>query len=167
MKIVEVKGDLFNTAGYTKEQVMFAHCIASDFGMGAGIATQFIEHFDMKDKLKKWSKEQGHPVKKVNKKFYGKSFPISSRPTIVGTAARIENTYNLITKAFTHEKPTMDDLTKSLQDMKKQMVDNKEKFLAIPDMIGCGIDGLERSQVLNTIRCIFLYTDITIYIVRL
>lgn len=163
MKIMEVNGNLFNTAGYTKEQVMFAHCIASDFGMGAGIATQFIERFDMKNKLKAWSKEQGHPVKKANKK----SFPISFRPTIVGTAVRIENTYNLITKAFTHEKPTMDDLTKSLQDMKRQMVTNKETALAIPDMIGCGIDGLERSQVLGIIQSVFLFTDITIYIVRL
>ena len=160
MKIIEVKGDLFNTAGYTDKPVMFAHCIASDFGMHGGIATQFIEHFDMKTKLIDWAKAHMIPLNK-NKRY------TAFRPTLVGKAVRIENTYNLITKETTFGKPTMEDLTASLQDMKRQMVENKETVLAIPDMIGCGIDGLNRSQVLTTIQSIFLMTGITIYVVRL
>lgn len=163
MKIVEVKGNLFNTADYTDKPVMFAHCIASDFGMGAGIATQFIERFDMKEKLKTWSKENVVPTKPHK---YGKSY-FSYRPTLVGKAVRIENTYNLITKPFTYGKPTLKDLERTLIDMKQQMVANKETILAIPDMIGCGIDGLERSRVLGAIQSVFLFTEITIFVVRL
>ena len=39
----EVKGNLFDAPqGYC-----LAHCIAGDFGMGEGIATQFNEKFEM------------------------------------------------------------------------------------------------------------------------
>lgn len=163
MNVIEVKGNLFDTADYTDKPVMFAHCIASDFGMGAGIATQFIDRFDMKNKLKKWAKDNAVPTK--SRKYSSAYF--SYRPTLVGSAVRIENTYNLITKACTYEKPTLNDLTRSLQDLKRQMVSNKETVLAIPDMIGCGIDGLNRSQVLTVIQSVFLITEITIYVVRL
>ena len=157
MKVIEVKGNLFDTDKYVNgENVVLAHCIASDMGMYGGIATQFIDRYDMKNKLLKYL---GYGIIHHNQ--------APANIDLVGTAIKVDNVYNLITKLTTGELPTIEDLSNSLKDMKHQMTEAGEHILAIPDMIGCGIDRLDRNLVLTTIQSIFLFTDITIYVVRL
>ena len=155
MKVIEVKGNLFDTDKYASgENFVLAHCIASDIGMYGGIATQFIDRYDMKNKLLKHLGYASHRQAPAN-------------IDLVGTAIKIDNVYNLITKLTTGELPTIEDLSNSLKDMKHQMAEADEHILAIPDMIGCGIDMLDRNLVLTTLQSIFLFTDITIYVVKL
>ena len=155
MKVIEVKGNLFDTDKYAiGENVVLAHCIASDIGMYGGIATQFIDRYNMKNKL-------------LNHLGCTSNRQAIANIDLVGTAIKIDNVYNLITKLTTGELPTIEDLSNSLKDMKHQMTEAGEHVLAIPDMIGCGIDMLDRNLVLATIQSIFLFTDITIYVVRL
>ena len=106
MKLIEVEGNLFNTKQYTDEPVVLAHCIASDFGMYGGIATQFIRHFDMKNKLMHWSWRNT-----VNPTAIAGTI---IRPSLVGKAVKIDNVYNLVTKYETGDYPTLKCLKRSL-----------------------------------------------------
>lgn len=168
MEFIEVKGNLFDTESYTYERIVLAHCIASDFGMCGGIATQFIERYNMKNKLLVWSEIKGIDVSEgtLYRTSFGK-YKVFTRPSLVGKAARIGRVYNLVTKELTSGRPTMDTLKESLVDMREQMIYWGDKVLAIPDMIGCGIDGLDRREVINTIHDVFKNTDIKIYAVKL
>ena len=169
MKFVEVTGNLFDTDAYTKEDVVFAHCIASDFGMYGGIATQFIKHFDMKTKLLEWSEINSISTSNCSNCYSSPFVKINvlTRPSLIGKAVKIDNTYNLITKELTGSLPTLKTLESALVDLKVQMSNNDEHYLAIPDMIGCGIDRLDRNQVIGIIRSVFLFSDITVYAVKL
>ena len=167
MKLIEVTGNLFDTQTYTKENVVFAHCIASDFGMYGGIATQFIDRFNMKEKLIEWSKYNSVVLDTHKRRGAFVNFQTITRPSLVGKAVKIDNVYNLVTKELTGELPTIQSLERALADLKVQMNLHNERYLAIPDMIGCGIDNLDRTQVVNTIRSIFLLSDIIIYAVKL
>lgn len=171
MRFVEVKGNLFTPANYLyvgDESVVFAHCIASDFGMHGGIAVSFITLYNMKNKLIEWAKlENIEVVPKTLFQAFGNKYSVFTRPSLIGKAVKIDNVYNLITKDKTSVRPLLKNLEESLKDLKQQMVTRQERALAIPDMIGCGIDGLERSDVVGLIKTIFADTDITIYAVKL
>lgn len=166
MHIMEILGgDLFKTEEYAWDQsVVFAHCIASDFGMYGGIALQFIKHFDMKTKLTEKCPLSTEELFK-HSMVHGNARNCA-RGYLVRTAVKIDNVYNLITKLYTDQKPTLEDLKWSLIDCRDQMMEAGERYLAIPDMIGCGIDGLDRDEVMDTIITIFSSTDITIYVVN-
>jgi len=61
--------------------------------------------------------------------------------------------------------PTYDDLEKSLAAMRKHMIANQVKEVAMPQ-IGCGIDGLKWPEVEERIRNVFGDEDdveITVY----
>lgn len=132
----EVKGNLFDAPqGYC-----LAHCIAGDFGMGAGIATQFNEKFDMKNRLINQFKRVDSP-----------------------SCIQIDNVFNLITKDVSYSKPTYDSLLQSLIKMKEIMVEHQNKKLAIPQ-IGCGLDGLKWNIVRAIIKDIFQETDVEIVV---
>lgn len=47
------------------------------------------------------------------------------------------------------------------------MLNNKEQYLIIPDMIGCGIDSLSRDDVIATIESVFQNTNIEVVAVKL
>lgn len=157
MKIIEMNGDLFDMSNYgdDADNVVLAHCIASDFGMGGGIALQFIQHYDMKNRL-----IRRYPVDTQE------GLCRTPRPSLVGTAVKVGNVYNLITKKFTFEKPQYYDFINSIVDMRNQMVSFGDTALAIPYLIGCGIDGLDETTVMGIIDDTFSITDITIYVVR-
>lgn len=134
----EVNGNLFDAPqGYC-----LAHCIAGDFGMGAGIATQFNEIFDMKNRLQKRYGEVQSP-----------------------NCIKVDNVFNLITKDISWGRPTYDSLSETLVRMRDMMVLDGNKKLAIPQ-IGCGLDGLKWSVVRALIKDTFENTDIdiTVYI---
>lgn len=133
----EIK-DLFTVPqGY-----MLAHCISADFNLGGGIAKQFCEHYDMRNRL-----------------FadYGSDFDG------VGMAIEIDNVYNLITKRYVHNSPTYENLAMALDDMKESMICEGRKKLAMP-RIGCGLDGLDWRIVRSIIKDIFGDTNIEILI---
>lgn len=132
----EENGNLFDAPqGYC-----LAHCIAGDFGMGAGIATQFNEKFNMRERL-------------IN------LFGSVHSPYCI----QIDNVFNLITKDISYSKPTYDSLLQALIQMRDTMIINGNKKLAIPQ-IGCGLDGLKWDIVRAIIKDVFQETDIEIIV---
>ena len=140
MTYTEEHKDLFTVS----DDYYLAHCISSDFAMGAGIAVEFVSRFDMRNKLRK-----AYPSKNLEER--------------VGKALLIGRTFNLITKKYVYHKPYYDDLCSSLMDMKRQMQELSIKKLAMPK-IGCGIDGLDWHKVKKIIAEVFGDTDVEILI---
>lgn len=175
-----IKGDVFDLEsiaerlGISKNDLRLAHCIASDFGMFGGIAREFVVRYNMKHKLFEYAAFVNlSPAWKPIRNSYIKSSRVQGAnavqyyPSLVGKSVKIDNTYNLITKELTSMLPTLDSLKKSLEDMKNQMLDNNEYYVIIPDMIGCGIDGLSRADVVKIIEFIFDNTNINVIAVKL
>lgn len=129
----EINGDLFSA----DEKFYFAHCISSDYALGAGIAVLFNKKYDMKKKLK--------------------NIGSGTYPDCI----KIDNVYNLVTKKFCWNKPTLSTLTESLKKMKEDIVKNNIKYLAMPK-IGCGLDRLSWGNVSAIIKEIFEDVDIEI-----
>ena len=146
MVIQEKKMDLFSVG----DEYFLAHCISADIAMGAGIATQFNRHFNMKNKLKDL-----YPHGICD--YYG----------WLNTDILVDRVFNLVTKERYWHKPTLQTLEKSLRDMKKQILDicpaDKTIKLAIP-LIGCDIDRLLWSQVKPLIVSVFEDVDIEILV---
>ncbi|XP_039439698.1 ADP-ribose glycohydrolase OARD1-like isoform X1 [Culex pipiens pallens] len=125
----ELDGDLFAAP----KDHSLAHCVASDLKMGAGIAVRFKQLFKGVDELRAQSVGVGGvAVLKDGGRFV----------------------YYLITKEGSYDKPTYGDLTRSLEAMRKHMLENGAKKLAIP-RIGCGIDGLEWPKVKGILNTTF------------
>ena len=140
MIIREEKRDLFTVPqGY-----YLAHCISGDYALGAGIAKQFVEVYNMRFKLHK-------------------NFPIPDGEKFanVGSALLIDNVFNLVTKARCFHKPTYDSLYETLIDMREQCEELDITKLAIP-YIGCGLDKLQWDKVSDVIEDVFEDTDIEI-----
>lgn len=142
MTIREEKRDLFTVPqGY-----YLVHCISGDYALGAGIAKQFTEVYNMREKLHN-------------------QFPIEEgeRFANVGKALLIDNVFNLVTKARHFNKPTYDSLTDTLFEMRVQIEEKGIKKIAMP-LIGCGLDRLEWDKVKENIQVIFEDLDIEILI---
>ena len=143
----------------TKKQDLFtvpqgyylAHCISADFALGAGIAKQFDQVYNMREKLLTL---YGIPL--------GEKYDVYS----VGKVFVVDNVFNLVTKRRSFHKPTYDDLRSSLEDMKDYCSDNLITKLAMP-LIGCGLDGLSWDIVSEMIKEVFEDTDIDILICTL
>lgn len=128
-----------------------AHCISGDYALGAGIAKQFVEKYNMRTKL-------------VNQ------YPLDAETADcdcykkhVGEALLVDNVFNLVTKERYFHKPKYYDLRNSLKDMKMQMDALDITKLAIP-LIGCGLDRLEWDEVKASIEDIFADTDVEILV---
>ena len=142
MIIKEENRDLFTVPqGY-----YLAHCISGDFALGAGIAKQFVEIYNMKEKLHDWFELE-------DDEKYG----------YVGEALLIDNVFNLVTKPRCYHKPTYDTLAKTLKDMKNYIISLKITKLAIPQ-IGCGLDKLDWDSVKELIEEVFNDIDIEILV---
>lgn len=143
----EVK-DLFTVPqGY-----YLAHCISGDFALGAGIAKQFVDIYNMREKLKKQ-----YPLDAGDSDCYKE---------YVGEALLVDNVFNLVTKERCFHKPTYATLKSSLEDMKAQMRGFDITKLAIP-LIGCGLDGLEWNTVKEIIKNVFADTEVSILVCKL
>jgi O-acetyl-ADP-ribose deacetylase (regulator of RNase III) len=158
LKFFEQVGNLFD---YQDDNIL-VHCIAADFGMAGGIAKQFVDKMNMREKLKHWAKENGI---ETSKNPYGYEYGMT-RTSIFGKAILVDGVFNLITKLWTYEKPTYETLRATLLDMKKQIEELGIKKLAMPK-IGCGIDGLSWVAVSSMITSVFKDMDIEITIVSL
>ena len=145
MIIREEKRDLFTVPqGY-----YLAHCISGDYALGAGIATQFVEVYNMRYKL-----HSQYPI------------PNGEKFANVGKALLVDNVFNLVTKARCFHKPTYDSLYETLVDMKDQCEEWDITKIAIP-YIGCGLDRLEWDKVRDIIEDVFEDTDVEILVCSL
>lgn len=135
-KFYYVKKNLFDMPqGY-----VFAHCISEDFRLGAGIAVEFNNRYNMRERL-----ENQYNDNKLD-------------CTYVGKALKIDNVFNLITKYKCFEKPTYEDLRSSLKDMAAQVEAENIKRIAMPK-IGAGLDKLKWTIVLSIIKEAFADND--------
>lgn len=140
MILIEQKGNLFDAPdGY-----YLAHCISSDYKLGAGIAKQFVEIFNMRNRL----------------------FDIYPETGKVGIALLIDQVFNLVTKQKYYDKPTYETLTQALIDMKGQCQIMGINKIAMPK-IGCGLDKLKWNNVKNLLNELFSDTDVEIIVYSL
>lgn len=138
-RVTCIQKDLFDMPhGYC-----LAHCISEDFALGAGIAVEFEKRYNMRDRLKA----------RCQTKY----------TTYVGTAIKIDNVYNLITKKRCYEKPTYNDLKQALMGMALDIDVNDVKTLAMPK-IGAGLDKLRWEIVYAIILDVFRDIDVDITI---
>lgn len=139
MTIIEIKGNLFE-----ETDCYYAHCISSDFALGKGIAVDFQNKYNLKNKLHTFCKEKGI------KSFY---------PNCI----LIDNVFNLVTKKFYWDKPTYKNVESSLYMMKDYCLSLNIKTIAMP-RIASGLDRLLWERVKNIIIDVFKDTDIKIII---
>lgn len=97
MNIKEEQRDLFTVPqGY-----YLAHCISGDYALGAGIAKQFVDVYNMRYKL-----HSQYPI------------PEGEKYDNVGKALLIDNVFNLVTKPRCYHKPIYETLYDTLVDMR-------------------------------------------------
>lgn len=140
----EEKQDLFTV----DESYALAHCISADFALGAGIAVEFNQRFNMKKKLYE---------KRPDCWKYMQSQNIS------GMCIVVDNVLNLVTKERYWHKPTYDSLECSLKSMRAACRHYEIHKVAMPT-IGCGLDKLQWEKVSKLIREVFEFDDIEILV---
>ncbi|WAX16519.1 hypothetical protein LC76P1_00082 [Lysinibacillus phage LC76P1] len=144
MKWLEVKGNIFDKE-LVPEYYVKAHCIAQDAAMGAGIAPQFVKrNAGLREAV--WS-----AVPEVGDVVYYKGWN--------------DVVYNMITKKYSHEKPTRLDFNIALANLKRELLRDNVKHLAIP-WIGAGLDRLDWGLTVVVMQHMFQDTDITILVVE-
>jgi hypothetical protein len=141
MTITIEKKDLFTVPqGY-----YLAHCVSSDFALGAGIAKALNDVYNMRFKLFK-----NYP----NYVYNG------------GDALLVDNVFNLVTKQKYYHKPTYESLREALETMREHLELLDVTKLAMPK-IASGLDRLNWNLVYDIICETFEETDIDIVICEL
>ncbi|XP_059383610.1 ADP-ribose glycohydrolase OARD1 isoform X1 [Carassius carassius] len=135
-RLLHKRGDLF-TCPPTDA---LAHCISEDCRMGAGIAVLFKKTFGRVDELLAQKKQPGQcAVLRISERFV----------------------YYLVTKKKYNQKPTYDNLRKSLVSMREHCLANGVNSISMP-RIGCGLDRLKWENVSSIITEVFQDTQISI-----
>ena len=142
MTFTEVQEDLF----LAPQGYYLVHCISGDYALGAGIAKQFNNIFDMKFRL-----HRDYPI------------PTGDRYANVGRALLVGNVFNLVTKPLCYHKPRYDDLYDTLLDLREQCETLHVNKLAMPK-IASGLDKLDWDSVKEMIKDVFEDTDIEILV---
>lgn len=146
---------LFDININLEEPYALAHCISSDFGMGAGIVVMFNKLYDMKAVLKR-------KYVTMADKWNGEGYVLPEQVT--GSRGDCTKTvYNMITKRFVYDKPTYYTLQKALESLRSHMMEAGEAKLAMP-LIGCGLDGLSWKKVEPMIQDVFRETPIEVVV---
>ena len=140
MILRETNMDLFQS----DSDAYLAHCISSDFAMGAGIAKEFAKR-GVKNEL------QLNYIHQWNGKGYAL---YTSIPSFKGC-------FNLVTKQSYNMKPTYTTVRQALTDMRNQIPDGSK--LCMP-CIASGLDRLSWEQVKTIILTVFKDKDIQITI---
>lgn len=138
--------DLFDAPASTYS---LAHCVSSDFAMGAGIAKEFRRRFGGHERIKR---------------LHDQGVRVGGVAVLNGIEDSIDrkNIYYLVTKQRYHDKPTYRSMREALQNLRIEIEKRREdKFLAIPKL-GCGLDRLAWSKVRQMIQDVFHDCDITI-----
>jgi len=118
-----------------------AHAISADYELGAGIAKEFDQRFNLKAKL---NAEYDHETE----------FP---------DCILIDNIFNLVTKLKYHQKPSYLTIKKAIIKMNELLVENSIQYLALP-LLGCGMDGLEWRKVRKIITVVCKDTECEILV---
>lgn len=116
MKLYEKHMSLFDV----DRRYYLAHCISGDFKLGKGIAAEFDERFNLREKL-------------------FKTYP--NYQFTIGASLVVDEIFNLVTKRYYNHKPTFEDLHFALLDMKYQVERYNIVKIAMP-YIGSGLDRL-------------------------
>ena len=146
MKLIEKKMNLFEV----DSKYYFAHCISADVGinpkaMGLGIVVEFNKRFHMKSKVQQYAQTE---------------------QICVDDSILIDKVFNLITKSKYYGKPTYNTLITALENMKKQIINNQIKYIAIPKL-GCGLDRLSWGKAREIIQKLFKDIDIEVLVCSL
>lgn len=144
MILYEKEQDLFRL---DPNEWVFAHCISSDFKLGAGVAKEFAKRGVKKELMQNYSS-----CNCWNKVGYS-----------ITTVANGYTVGNLVTKGRYFEKPTLETLTQALLSFKDYVMEHSYKKIAMPQ-IGCGLDRLKYDDVLPIIENIFGDLDIEILV---
>lgn len=140
MILKELKTDLFSVP----QGSYFCQCISADLAMGAGIAIEFNERFDLKNKLL-----QRYPD------------GVQSLRGWIPQCVFEFPVFNLITKEKHYAKPTYKSLEIALKDLKEQTEKFHIQELHMPT-IGCGLDRLNWEKVRKKLIEVFDRSNITI-----
>lgn len=127
---------------------VIVHCISADYALGAGVAKQIERKFHIKDALRECSLSQY-----VAEKGY-----LDLKETYV-----VGNIYNVVTKKYYFEKPTMNDFSDAIYNLRDAIIGNSVKKIAMP-RIGCGLDKLSWNMVSAEIKKIFSDIDVEIMV---
>lgn len=150
MTIKEEKMNLFNAPrGY-----YLAHCITGDYSLGAGVAKQVDEIYNMKKKL-----NIIYP--------YSSVIPLpEDTEFFIGSALLVDEVFNLVTKKHSGKKAKYKKLRSALNDMRDQMKELMITKIAMPKL-GCGHDKLDWDKVREIIEEVFEDTDVEILVCSL
>lgn len=125
----EVMGDVFRI-----EKGAIAHCITSDYLLGAGLAKDLDEKYDLKSTLLN-----------IGQNIYPDCLLVENKDL---------NIFNLVTKKDRYDHPTYENLEESLLKLKEQMIEHDINTVYIPQ-IGCGKDRLDWKKVKPILQKIF------------
>lgn len=142
----EEKRDLFSVP----DDYYIAHCISADFDLGAGIALEIENKFNVKAELNERYSTYMDFWNIVDTNKYGDCI----------CTGRI---MNLITKKYYYDKPKYDSMYAALRFMKQLCRQHRVHKLAMPK-IGCGPDRLRWDVVSRLIKRVFEDTDIEILV---
>lgn len=134
----EIK-DLFSVS----HDYHFAHCISADAHMGAGIAVDFKEVFNL------------HHMKEKAR----------IKPYLIGECILEGKSLNLVTKRNYFDKPTYKTFRVAVEDMKRVALANGIRKIAMPK-IGAGLDRLKWEKNKEIIKETFQDTDIEILVCK-
>eukprot|EP00736_Rhodelphis_marinus_P004285 Rmarinus@m.22221 len=136
---VEKEGDLF-AATEPDADVALAHCISRDVRMGKGIAKTFKDKYSGVQELHGQNPKIGDTLFLRRKQRW---------------------IYYMVTKAKYSDKPEYADFVSALRSLRRRCEADGVSKLAMP-RIGCGLDGLEWSEVRSHIKDVFRGADIDI-----
>ena len=123
-----------------------AHCLSADAKMSKGFAETIR------------SKVNGLP------EYCRKTTPTVGSIILYWDPESNNFIYNLVTKSKFYEKPTLDNLRISLENMRGHALLNNITTISIPK-IGCGLDKLPWTDVFKLIQDTFTYSGIQIQII--
>lgn len=124
-----------------------AHCISADFTLGAGVAKQIDQVFNMRAALNAlWGPDSAMK-------------DTWSMPACLPCG----NVFNLVTKERYFQKPTLDTLRTALEEMASYADQMCIAKIAMPK-IGCGLDRLDWGDVSAMIQEVFEDTDVEILV---
>ena len=124
-----------------------AHCISADFALGAGVAKQINDVYEMRRQLRC---------------LYA-AYDDWDTSDWVGACLLCMDVMTLVTKERYFHKPTLETLRSALEDMKKVCEEYRIHKVAMPQ-IGCGLDRLNWNDVKPMIQSVFADTDIEIMV---
>ena len=126
-------------------QFVLAHCISENLKLGAGLAKTLESKF----KIRELIRAQPHHV--------GTAVPTYSKGRCI---------YNLVTKQHHCHYPRLEDIERSLQALKSEMLRRGHFYLAIPEL-ACGLDGQHLADICRIIDSVFASSGIQIVMFHL